>query len=83
MLDQVPKPAHEPKTISLTMAKVSEGNPGSTVNIPASRLLAYDQQMGFTHLTLTGGTVLDVEEGTDQIDRLVRAAVSKGNPALQ
>ncbi len=83
MLDQVPKSSHEPKIISLTLAKVTEGHPGSTVRVPASRLLAYDQQMGFTRLKLTGGTVLDVKEGTDQIDRLVRAAASKGNPALQ
>lgn len=83
MLDQAPKSAHKPKTISLTLAKVSEGNPGGIVNIPASRLLAYDQQMGFTRLKLTGGTVLDVREGTDHIDRLVRAAAARGNPALQ
>ena len=83
MVDQAPKSAHEPKTISLTLAKVSEGNPGGTVRVPASRLLAYDQQMGFTRLKLTGGTVLDVKQSTDQIDRLVRAAASKGNPALQ
>jgi len=51
--------------------------------IPASRLLAYDQQMGFTRLKSKGGTVLDVREGTGQIDRLVRAAAARGNPALQ
>ena len=83
MFDQAPKSSNEPKFISLTLAKVSEGNPGSTISVSASRLLAYDQQMGFTRLKLTGGTVLDVREGTDQIDRLVRAAASKGNPALQ
>ncbi|MGA9450653.1 MAG: hypothetical protein WBW41_04825 [Verrucomicrobiia bacterium] len=83
MFDQAPKSSNEPKIISLTLAKVTEGNPGGTVSVPASRLLAYDQQMGFTRLKLTGGTVLDVREGTDQIDRLVRAAASKGNPALQ
>ncbi|HEV2438302.1 MAG TPA: hypothetical protein VG077_20120 [Verrucomicrobiae bacterium] len=82
MLDQAHRSAHEP-SISLTLAKVTEGNPGGTVNVPASRLLAYDQQLGFTRLKLTGGTILDVKEGTDQIDRLVRTAAARGNPALQ
>ncbi len=83
MLDQAPQSAHESKIISLTLVRTAEGNPGGTVSVPASRLLAYDQQMDFTRLKLTGGTVLDVKEGTDQIDRLVRAAASHGNPALQ
>ena len=47
MLDQAPKSSDEPKNISLTLAKVSEGNPGGTISVPASRLLAYDQQRGF------------------------------------
>ena len=73
----------EAPNISLTLATVSERNPSSTVRVPASRLLAYDQQLGFTRLKLTGGTVLDVRETTGEIDRLVRAAAMHGKPALQ
>ena len=82
MFYQVPKSLDEPN-VSLTLATVGEGNPSGTIRVPASKLLAYDQQMGFTRLRLTGGTVLDVREGTDQIDWLVRAVASHGKPALQ
>jgi hypothetical protein len=82
MLNQAHTPSDE-SIISFTLARASEGDPNGTVRVPASQLLAYDQQLGFTRLKLMGGTVLDVREGTDQIDRLVRAAAARGNPALQ
>ena len=80
MLEGTRISAHKPN-ISLTLAKATEGNAGGTIRVPASKLLAYDQQLGFTRLRLTGGAVLEVREGTDQIDRLVRAAASHGNLA--
>ena len=82
MLDKTRRSSHEPN-IRLTLARATEGSPGGTIRIPASQLIAYDQQTGHTRLKLTGGKVLDVRESTDQIDRLVRAAASQGNPALQ
>lgn len=82
MLYRVAKFSDEPD-ISLTLATASEGDPAGTVRVPASKLLAYDQQLGFTRLRLTGRTVLDVRESTDQIDRLVRTALACGNPALK
>ena len=42
-----------------------------------SRLLSYQQHIGFTRLRLTAGWYLDVRESTDEIDRRVRLAVSK------
>jgi len=39
-------------------------------------MITYDQQIGFTRLRLTKGRVLEVREGTDQIDRLVRGAAA-------
>jgi hypothetical protein len=82
MLDRTPRSSDEPN-ISLTLARATEGNPGGTIRVPASQLIAYSEQTGFTRLKLAGGKVLDVREGTDQIDRLVRAAASQADPALQ
>jgi hypothetical protein len=78
MLYQAPKPLDEP-SVSLTLATVGNSSPSGSLRVPASKLLTYDQQMGFTRLRLTGRTVLDVRESTDQIDRLVRAAASRGH----
>ena len=39
-------------------------------------MITYDQQIGFTRLRLTKGRVLEVREGTDQIDRLIRGAAA-------
>ena len=83
MSDQASQSADEAGIISLTLTEVNEGELSNTVRVPASRLLVYDQQLGFTRVRLTGGTVLDVREGTDQIDRLVRAAAARRNLALQ
>jgi len=44
--------------------------------ILAAHLIAYEQQRGFTRLRMLGAKWLDVKEGTDEIDRLVRAASS-------
>lgn len=83
MLDRTPKSSQEPN-ISLTLTIATEGHPGGTIRVPASQLIAYEQQMGFTRLKLTGGKALNVScESTDQIDRLVRAAASQAKPALQ
>ena len=75
MLNQVPKPASE-SSICLTLVGAAAGARPSTIRVPAAELIAYDQQTGFTQLTLTGGRVLEVREGTDEIDRLVRGANS-------
>ena len=64
----MPNPPPE-STISLTLTSASENYPRGTIRVIASKLLAYDQQLGFTRLRLTGGTVLDVKESTNQIDR--------------
>jgi hypothetical protein len=82
MLDQTRQSYREP-SISLTLVNATEYDPSGTITVPASRLLAYDQQINLTRLKLTGGTVLEVKEGTDQIDRLVRAAATHGRLALQ
>jgi hypothetical protein len=47
---------------------------GDRIKIPASDLIAYGQELGFTRLVLVGRRVLDVQEGTDHIDRLMRTA---------
>ena len=44
-----------------------------------SRLLSYQQHMGFTRLRLTAGWYLDVRETTDEIDRRVRLAASRND----
>jgi hypothetical protein len=80
MLHSLSTSSHEPE-ISLTLARPVEGCSSGTVRVPAFQLLAYDQERGFTRLTLTGRTSLDVRESTDEIDRLVRAAASRGQPA--
>ena len=82
MLNQTPSFGSKPN-VRLTLAKATEGNASGSVSIPASKLLAYYQQMGFTRLKLIGGIILEVKETTDQIDRLVRAAAAYHSPALQ
>lgn len=53
-------------------------SPGhAAVAIKAKELIAYDQRLGFTRIWLCGRKQLDVKEGTDQIDRLVRQAASQ------
>jgi hypothetical protein len=62
--------------ISLTVMQGQEGLPRGAVRIKAGQLIAYEQQRGFTRLRLLGAKWLDVKEGTDEIDRLIRAAAS-------
>ena len=52
----------------------ADGGSAPPVPVLASQLVAYDQRTGFTRLWLTGGKVLDVKEGTDRIDSLIRGA---------
>jgi len=75
MLNPISEPPRDPN-ISLTLVKAAEGDPSCVIRIPSSQLIMYDQQSGFTRLRLTGGRVLEVREGTDQIDQLVRGATS-------
>lgn len=75
MLDQSIEPVRE-LSIALTLLKDEAGNPSATVQIQPKQMIAYDQEMGFTRLRLTGNKVLEVKEGTDQIDRLIRSAAS-------
>jgi len=44
----------------------------STVEISPGDLLAYSQEQSSTHVYLKGRQAIDVSEGTDHIDRLVR-----------
>ena len=67
--------------ISLTLTAAMNGHSDGIISVAPSRLIAYEQQMGFTRLKLTDGSVLDVKESTDQIDRLVRSAASAVVPA--
>jgi len=63
-------------TISLTVMQGQEGLPSGAVRVKAAQLIAYEQQRGFTRLRMLGAKWLDVKEGTDEIDRLLRAAAS-------
>ena len=65
--------------ISLTVMQGQEGLQPGTVRVKAEQLLAYEQQRGFTRLTMLGAKSLDVREGTDEIDRLLRAAASSNS----
>ena len=62
--------------IALTLVRDEAGNPSATVQVHPKEMIAYDQELGFTRLRLTGNKVLEVKEGTDQIDRLIRGAAS-------
>jgi hypothetical protein len=75
MLNQTLGPARE-LSIDLTLVRDAEGNPSCSIRVQAAQMITYDQQIGFTRLRLTGGRVLEVREGTDQIDRLVRGAAA-------
>ena len=63
--------------IHLTLKQGLQGQ--VVVGVSISEFIAYSQNSGFTRLNLTGGKVLEVQETTDQIDRLVRAASSQSN----
>ena len=63
-------------SIALTLVRDAAGNPSATVQVQPKQMLAYDQELGFTRVRLTGNKVLEVKEGTDQIDRRIRNAAS-------
>ena len=71
MLKQTPRPSCE-QSIILTLVKALEGKPSCAINVPTAQMITYQQQSGFTRLRLIGGRVLDVREGTAEIDRLIR-----------
>jgi hypothetical protein len=75
MLNQTLGPTRE-LSINLTLVSEAQGKALSNIRVPAAQLITYDQQNGFTRLRLTGGRVLEVKEGTDQIDRLIRSAAT-------
>ena len=77
MKEQLLNPSLVPG-IDLTIATGTKDHPnGGTVRVHASELIAYDQQIGFTRLMLVGRRILNVMEGTDQIDRLMRTATAR------
>lgn len=63
-------------SIALTLVRDAAGKPLAIVQVQPKQMIAYDQELGFTRLRLTGGKVLEVKEGTDQIDQLIRNAAS-------
>ena len=63
--------------INLTPARTEFAQP--PISVAISEMIAYSQRSDFTRLNLKGGKVLDVQETTDAIDRLVRAAATKTN----
>jgi hypothetical protein len=64
-------------SIALTLVMDETGRPSVAIQVEPKQMIAYDQNMGFTRLRLTGKKVLEVKESTDQIDRLIREAASK------
>jgi len=68
--------------ISLTVVRGQEGLQPGAVRVKAAHLIAYEQQPGFTRLRMLGAKSLDVKEGTDEIDRLVRAAASSSRTSF-
>ena len=75
MLNQTLGPSRE-LSIDLTLVRGADGNPSCSIRVLIAQMITYDQQVGFTRLRLTKGSVLEVREGTDQIDRLVRGAAA-------
>jgi hypothetical protein len=63
-------------SIALTLVRDGAGSSSATVQVQPKQMIAYDQELGFTRLRLTGNKVLEVKEGTDQIDRLIRSAAA-------
>jgi hypothetical protein len=72
ILNQTPEP---PRELCITLTVVGNAQ-RMTIQVKPKEMLAYSQQTGFTKLRLTGNKVLEVEEGTDHIDRLIRCAAS-------
>lgn len=71
-----PNPSRNP-IIRLTPVTVERDRvvARDAMEVKIQDLLAYSQELGFTRLCLRGGRALDVSEGTEDIDRLVRSAV--------
>src|ERR1700677_2381771 len=67
--------------IHLTLKQGAQGQ--LVVGVSINEFIAYSQNTGFTRLNLIGGKVLEVQETTDQIDRLMRAASSHQNTLKQ
>jgi hypothetical protein len=61
----------------LTAFKTEAGQEPQSLEVALAELIAYSQDRTHTRLILRGGKILDVEETTEQIDRLVRAAASQ------
>ncbi len=76
MSKQTPGPSRE-LSINLTLVRDAQGNPSISIRVQAAQMITYEEQSGFTRLRLTGGRVLEVREGTGQIDRLVRGATTE------
>ena len=74
------RPLNSPK-IHLTLKQGTQGQ--LVVGVSINEFIAYSQNTGFTRLNLIGGKVLEVQETTDQIDRLMRAASSHQNTLKQ
>jgi len=68
-------------TIHLTLKQGAQGQ--LVVGVSINEFIAYSQNTGFTRLNLIGGKVLEVQETTDQIDRMVREASSQQNTLKQ
>lgn len=66
-------------TVDLTIINGENGRIAGVVAMKISRLLSYQQRIGFTRLRLTAGWYVDVRESTDEIDRRVRLAVSQND----
>lgn len=78
MLNQTTEPVRELSDLSvaLTLVKAEAGNSSRTIQVQVKQMIAYDQEMGFTRLRLTGQKIIEVKESTDNIDRLIRSAAS-------
>jgi hypothetical protein len=63
--------------INLTPAKPKAGQRSQSIEVALTELIAYSQNGQHTRLNLRGGKTLEVEETTQQIDRLVKAAASQ------
>jgi len=75
MLSRTHESTREP-SITLTLVKDPNGNPSMAIQVHPAQMITYDQKLGYTRLRLTGNRVMEVKEGTDQIDRLIRAATA-------
>jgi hypothetical protein len=68
--------------ITLTVIDDETGQPSRRVCVRAGQLIAYEQQTGFTRLRMRGAKWLDVKEGTDEIDWMIRLAASTASISL-